>query len=342
MGGNVFKTLNTKRFDLDTNKAIYKLFISALSETIKTDVDESIASEVAYYKKKSSFGDMDIIFNKKYAFDGFIDDFIVNLEKHFNHQVFHFHQTNALDHNFAVYLDGYFYQVDLIHIDDLNYEYAKNYYAWNDAGNLVGRIAHKFGLKHGESGLKLIITNDTHRIGEVVLTRNYEETLQFLDFDIETFKNGFNNLDEIFKWVSDSKYFNPSIYLLDNLNHRNRIRDRKRSTYNKFLKFCDSLPERDFYVFDPIKENYLNNIFYYFPHALKKYNALQEKNKRIKAVKEKFNGYIVRDLVNLEGKELGHFISKLKSKFDTEKDFEEFIIHSSTSEIKDFILGVSK
>lgn len=34
------------------------------------------------------------------------------------------------------------------------------YLNWNDLGNLIGRIAHKFGLKYGHKGLLYIIKND--------------------------------------------------------------------------------------------------------------------------------------------------------------------------------------
>ncbi|WP_457824345.1 hypothetical protein, partial [Staphylococcus aureus] len=50
---------------------------------------------------------------------------------------------------------------------------------------------------------------------------------------------GFRNLLDIFQFVVSSPYANLDIYLLENRNHKSRIRDSKRPTYNAFLDWLE-------------------------------------------------------------------------------------------------------
>jgi hypothetical protein len=77
---------------------------------------------------------------------------------------------------------------------------------------------------------------------EILLTREYEAALFFLGYDPERFREGFENLEDIFKYVAGSRYFNRDIFLLENRNAQSRIRDRKRPTYTKFLTWCEDRP----------------------------------------------------------------------------------------------------
>lgn len=115
--------------------------------------------------------------------------------------------------------EGNTFQVDLIKIPHEKFDYAYNYFDFNDLGSLVGKIARSFGLKHGQNGLTLPLRDGTNEFAEITLTLDHDQTLKFLDLDVDQFKSGFETLEEMFVWVSRSRYFNPNAYALENLSH---------------------------------------------------------------------------------------------------------------------------
>jgi len=129
------------------------------------------------------------------------------------------------------------FQIDLIHTTHEKFDYALSYFSWNDCGNLVGKLAHRFGLKHGHDGLFLSLHDGHNKFGSILLTENHDDTLKFLGLDVKKFKNGFDNLEEIFAFVAASPNYSPDWYLLENITSAGRIRDKKRDTYRKFLEF---------------------------------------------------------------------------------------------------------
>lgn len=130
----------------------------------------------------------------------------------------------------------------------------------------------------------------------------------------------------------DSKYFNPSIYLLDNRNHIARQRDRKRKTYTDFLEYTKDI--QGGYVFLP-KQHYLEMILQQYPDFKKAYDEASIKNEERKIIKSKFNGLKVSELTGLTDKELGMFIAKYKSSL---VNYQSFILDNSQETIDNSIL----
>jgi hypothetical protein len=220
------------------------------------------------------------------------------------------------------------FQIDLIRTTELEYNYCINYFSYNDRGNLVGRIAHKFGLKHGHDGLVLPVRSNDHVLGTVLLTLDPFRAEKFLDIDPG---NTFYHLEEVFENVSVSKYFNPEIFLLENRNHAARTRDKKRATYNSFLTWCESLPPREYYQYAP-KPEYLEMIFKEFPHAKKEFDVLWAKKVLREEAALKFNGALVSEWTGCEGADLGKLMIKLKVELTQEK-----VVTMTDSEILTYV-----
>jgi hypothetical protein len=144
------------------------------------------------------------------------------------------------------------------------------------------------------------------------LTLDYRQTLEFLGLDVARFDAGFNNLDEIFEFVSSSTFFNPELYKLENLNTIARTRDKKRSTYNSFLKFCEHYtgPVWNRTVQD--KAEYVPLILNNFPQAVPEFNRAMSDLVARQEYKKRFNGELVSELTGLVDKELGLFMRFLK------------------------------
>lgn len=293
------------------------------------------------YYNKESFGDMDVIVG-------------VNKpeEESLNEILFNTFNANEIVHNgdsvsFALEIKkGHNFQIDLIFVDPSYYETARFYFSHNDLNNIVGGLAHKLGLKFGWDGLSLpvrSIFNNNHCPDVISISKDPLEIYSFLDLNYDEYLLGFENLEDIFKFVSRSKYFNKEIFTLENSNNKNRTRNRKRPTYMAFLEWLKTaeLPHDD-YVFSP-KRSYLNMINDFFPNAKVKEKLLDWQIKQMDEVdlKEKWNGDLVMDWVpTLKGQLLG---AALKGYPESKEDFNGFIKNNKQEDIKeDFLQWIKR
>ena len=259
-----------------------------------------------------------------------------------NESVFHFLSTQyPSSKNGDVFSFLYkSFQIDLIQVKPESYSYACHYFSWNDLGNLIGRMAKQLGFKHGHDGLFYI-----QRVGDLVLknhllTTNYLDILYILKLDKYKFKQGFNTYEDLFEFVMASPYYNPEIFKLENLNHINKVRDRKRKTYNMFLQYAQerehlykpkpklSQEERNAFVFDlfPIR---------------KEVDSLYEEHATKKLISSKTNGHFLMSILpELSGKELGVFISFLKEY--SNKLYTTEVITMPEEDIKQLVLNAYK
>jgi hypothetical protein len=322
LGGNIKFMSETGRLSRDEYFALeQEVDAKILTNGKIVDYDfeknpREILQPIKAYFSKESYGDMDLIVRS----DVLYPDWIPQLVKEFglghgdwskNGNVLSFAYKN--------------FQIDLIVTPPEHFQTSLDYFAWNDCGNLQGRISHKLGIKLGHRGAELIIKDGDQQIGIIELTRDTEKIHELLDLDHMEWKYGFNTLEDMYRWISDSKYFNKDIYLLDNRNHYSRTRDNKRKTYSDFLIWCQNQDFVNHYPHDVITEKDGYNIrepFFselivpMFPHAKEQYDAIVHDNNQRKAFKVKFNGKIVMELTGLEGKELGAFMTWAKESME--------------------------
>lgn len=191
------------------------------------------AKVVPYYKSKSSFGDLDILCESGEEWNppkikNLITEEFSPLGISLNDKCFSFNVGEL--------------QVDAIIESPRYFDIHLGYLSYNDLGNLMGRIAKSvFGVKYGHLGLTAPVRIDnTHQIAELEISLDRDKIFEFLGFDPELFREGFETLEDIFTYVVNSKYFHPEFYNLDKLNHINRTRNRKRQSYQDFLAFIKS------------------------------------------------------------------------------------------------------
>ena len=252
------------------------------------------------YREKESFGDCDILYS---TYDNVpIDQFIFST--HFN--------TSYVSRNSEVTSIAYRQlQIDFIHIPQKHFDYALGFFSNNDFGNIASKLFRYFGLRHGHMGLYLVLRDGDNKFGEVLLTLDHDKAFEFIGLDPEVFNAGFDNLKEMFDYAVTSPYYNPENYLLENISSAGRIRDKKRPTYQAFLKYGETYTgSRVEKVID--KSVFLQKIFEFFPDAYPAYKDTMQKLAVQKCVKEKFNGNIVSDYTGLVGKELGMLMQELK------------------------------
>lgn len=311
MGGNVFPGMN-RRY----TKAEYL----ALEVEMKPILDTifKVWNVAPTFSDKADFGDMDVVgvtkfpfnvdvlaavFNIQYISSSFEDILSWNSQK--------LNTVYPIKNNGGTWSLIYKeFQIDLITCPEFEYEFTKNYIGVGDRGNFVGKLAHMLGLKFGHDGMWLVVrTEDNHQLGEVCLTRDPKIAEAFLD--VKPLDNP-QSLEDIFENIAASKYFNPEVFKLENNNAVARIRDRKRPSYNKFLEYCDKLPEKQWFPRTKDKSVYLPMIFRAFPHALEEYNVLWKQKELNDKFKQLLNGDLVQEWLGLTGKELGEMMVILK------------------------------
>ena len=294
---------------------------------------------ILFYKEKDSFGDLDILIEKPEM------DYREELEN----LLYSYFNVTEIKRNSAVWSVGLpldedlknsrVFQIDLIHMKSKYFDTSYFYYSFNDLNNLVGKMIHKFGLKFGHKGLIMPLRNDTGGVKkEIIVTQEPSKIYEFIGLDYSKWKDGFNSLEEIFKFVVSSPYFSADMFSDENLNHRSRVRDKKRKVYNSFRTWLEKTEHSQrHYSFNKNKEEYIDFIDKTFPGAQVKvqrdafFKELEEK----RIIAQKFNGNIVMELTRLSGKELGKFISDFKKSI---KDFNLWVKHSSSSEVNEKIL----
>lgn len=214
------------------------------------------------------------------------------------------------------------YQIDLIFTKTKYYEYSCQYYNWNDLGNLNGRLAKPNNIKHGHDGFGYIYyyNNDKSRRNDIYIGNNYQEFLTLIgvkpyddNFVFETYK-------QVFDYVVSSPYFNSKLYLFENLNNTNRVRDKKRKTYNMFLDYIKDIP--------PKEPTYIDVLGIY-PHLKNEIASIDEQL----AHKDVLRGAIDVDYVlqslgmsesNKEGRKVGRLIGYVKNNFSESEIINNF------------------
>lgn len=323
-GGNLFKAGRV-------SKERYNEIVASLIPVLDKHFGNAYRIPVAY-REKIDYGDVDIILDAGYVQNNLtwerelFDD--LGIEGLYDvHRV-----RNVVS---MLYMN---FQVDIFLVGSRRLESTYNFMSYNILGNLVGRLYHKFNLRYGEDGLFYVLRGFNNHISkEISVTRDMEKMLTFVGLSYERWKQGFDNLQQIFDYVISSKYFCSNSYDEKYFNVQKRATERP-----DFLKFLDYLKENSIdknYPFDRNKDIYLDEIDEFFRTDLKTANA-EHKAKQlvIEEVSKKFNGKIVMEILGVDGGEkLGKFIGSYKNSKDDK--FNEFILASTEKEIETDILN---
>ena len=333
MGGNAMKSFNVVRL----NKAQYNELTKAIELTFKNLLENS---EYCYrlaiipsYRNKESFGDCDLlsympneIFEKELIGN---KDFKILGKK-----------QNGNVTSYAVKFKNLEpFQIDLIETTSYNFDFNLNYLSYNDLGNLIGRIAAALDFKFAHDGLyiqawfshngtlknvkKIKENGKTNEHAEYkkecLLLNDFQKAIEFLGFDYNRFYKGFDELEDIFEYVASSKYFCKDYFALENRNHTQRMRDKKRTTYSAALKYFENLENRDRSI---IKAEFKKTISSQFPQIATIKHKMKKECKRQYIISKRLKASRIKWLtkkhfnITLEGKALGDMIKSIKFSCD--------------------------
>lgn len=276
------------------------------------------------YRNKETHGDMDILIkNENLNKDGLLK---IIIDK--------FNPQSIAPNDKTISFDYDNFQIDFILISKEDWEISKVFFSNDPVGNIIGKTAHKFGLKSGFSGLVFPFRGENELLYDnIIISKEANKIFEFLGYDYQKFQSGFDNLEEIFDFIISSKYFNSDIFQYENLNRIDRKRNRRRKTYNQFLSYISEKNINKNYQFYKNKEDYIKEINDFFPEAnlIGRIGELKEKDRINNIIKEKFNGKLIMSIFpELKGKELGYYIEQFKNSFE---NFDKYILDNNNEQI---------
>lgn len=339
MGGNALKEFGSKRLETERFNMLASKLNATLNDILDAHGIKERAQLIPSYREKEDHGDIDVVVPIKIRALLDNDQMMAEMSARFGVEKMEYINNGPVVSYGYPLEEGGVFQIDLIYMQEESLDFAVSYFAWNDVGNLMGRIAHKLGLRFGHDGLALPMRDETNLFATVTLTRDYQKATEFLGFSYERWKLGFNNLEEIFHFVTDCPRFSTAIYLLENRNHTARVRDKKRPTYTKFLAWLEAHPEADkAFEWSEDKSVWLPEILAAFPEAVGEYKQALVNLEKQKLIRSKYNGEVVSNVTGLSGKALGSFMADFKNSFESKEAFNDYMEQSDLDQIKAAVL----
>jgi hypothetical protein len=244
-----------------------------------------------------------------------VDSFSAYIQKEFGYVPY----KNSNVYSFPV--EGF--QVDITLVSVEEYNTSISYTSWGDLGNLMGRIYHKMGLHYGHNGLSFWIrqglfdnnvawSDNDHVYDKLVLTTDSKKIFEIVCFDYNKWLQGFDSEQEVWDFIINSKYFDSKIFSLENLNNINRVRNKKRGMYMRFLEHVNdkTLPTGKQFLSKHEYGLIFQEEFHQLKSAIARYRHEYEVGK---AVKDKFNGSLVQEWIKCShGPSIGKIIKSVK------------------------------
>lgn len=281
-----------------------------LYEDIKKEVFEKLSPRSLLvpesFLNKETFGDIDIVL----AFPLLTDEFLKETFRITDDDIHHNSSVISINYRNA--------QIDFCHFEYENVESAYRYMRNSDCSNMVGvlcRAALGYRLTHKGLTYPVRIKQED-MLGEILVSKNFKKILEFIDLDYDQWLNGFNDETELFNWIVKSKYFNPSFFYYENLNHENRTRNAKRMVYGNFVKWLydkNNIFEHCHQVAENKQEHLFRGLLHFYEERPKNTMGLwieqalpmiQDRYK-IDIAKNLFNGHTIQDITGKSGPELG-------------------------------------
>lgn len=277
-----------------------------------------------YYNEKKDFGDVDIVYVPTEDFD------IAKIQEVLNSQ--------AVVQNGTVHsLEYNMFQIDLIRVTEELLDVTSAFFSWSLFGKFISMICTVYGFKFGIQGLYMKVFDtdackknnfNNSYIGNIILSQNIREIFHFLGLNYHTFSKGFTEESELFEFIKTSRLFESWIFHTDKVKRNSTALKSRLAELDRFLstfKITDPPSNEEIEI---LKQNLLKEALDYFKKN-KDYDDMLANNEEKKRFKLKFNGNIVREVTKMQGKQLGEFVTYLRSG----DEFMEFCRKSTPEEI---------
>ena len=319
MGGKLFEAEGAVRISTQEYKEKYVPALTAVLAPLQLRFDF-----IQFYENKPDQGNINILVNQSTILPTNIANAIVDLNPNRKEVVLKFLREQGYkvktNSNIISFLYDDRLQVDLVFTKTSLYDYSLNYYSFNDLGGLIGRLSRGLNLKHGSNGLSYVLYNEnkTKKLAEFLLTADHDRTLDIMGLCSKRFKEGFKTLEEIFEYVTTSKYFGLNAFILADMPCKDRHRDQKRNTFIKFEEYCQANADKLPAASPHLPEDKRAFLYTLFPELEEQVNNALKHEAESVEIATKFNGHILMDMfpdLKANPKLLGKFISKFKEQY---------------------------
>lgn len=326
MGGNAMQAFGAVRVQASVAHQKAAEVSQALDRVLLRHGADRPCHVIRAYREKLTFGDLDLLVQEE-AVNAIGKEFLVQeLGRALGYEL-PYYQVHPKAPQFHTALPlgggGEALQVDFILTPEISFDYAKDYYAWNDLSKLIQILARTMsGMNFGVDGLSRRITLKEQVIGHVTFTRDFQAALKFLGYDADRFAQGFDNLDAMYRFAIANPRFNSSMYQWENRNARGRGQDMDRPTYLGFLEW---MKDRDLPEHAPQDEtDWVAKAYDTFPEAHAERDALYAQVEAQASIRRRFNGEVVTKLTGLKREQLGAFMKAFR-KIEGEESFVETV-----------------
>lgn len=323
MGGHALKEGITRRYSASEYHDLIPEVVRRLARALYPD-DPQI-TPIASLRDKESFGDMDILVES----DHLPHDWVHKISAEFQ-------PADMVKNGPVLSFEFRALQIDVILAPREEYGWSLSYFSWGDTGNLIGRIAHKMGLKFGHDGLWLPYRDGDYLFREILVTRDFEAALDCLGLNPGTWGAGFDHQEDVYRFIAAGTYFDPAHYALENRSARDRVRDRKRPMYGGLLEWIAQQNLTAKYTWPEDKSAWLPHVFKFFPAAENAFAQAEIDLAQQRTIQARFNGRAIGEATGRQGKDLGELMREIRESFHNKADFESYVLSATEAEILDY------
>lgn len=239
MGGNLFK--NSTRHNTS--------YLKEKEDSIKNLLSSYgvIAYSIPYLSEKETHGDLDLIVVSEtfteHVMYSLIDKFKYAINgKHVNMKQIPWDDAKDIYNRLDIFSFDYdSLHVDLIMIPEQSCEFAVKYHSFNDLGGIIGCITKQMGYSLGREGLFYEhVPIDGYGKHKVYLTTDFFTFCEVFELDDSIYRgeNDLSNVNEMFEYLKNWKYFNSDWMNPQLMNATRRNRAAKRKIFNEITTLC--------------------------------------------------------------------------------------------------------
>ena len=324
MGGHALKNTITRRYAKQEYEHIKEHVIQTLASNPLFSDRRMQAIEA--YRAKDSFGDLDLLIES----DGLPHTVWFAIQELFAPRDFVRNGT-------VTSFDVKEFQVDLLFTPAAIYDMSAAYFAYNDLGNLLGRVAYKMGLRYGHQGLGFNVYSnqaDNTLLDSVTLTDDPMKAMAFLGYDVDRWEKGFTTIEDIFAFTTSSPYFHADFYDLEKRTYKARVRDAKRPTYTKFLEWLSlhdySMASAD----EGFQALHLARAHEVFPHFSGDVEKVYKTETEKVESKKKLDAHMLGEWMDRPLEQVGPWFKQFKSLWPTEQADHGWVLVTSVTDIQ--------
>jgi hypothetical protein len=155
----------------------------------------------------------------------------------------------------------------------------------------------------------------------------------------------------MFEFAASTPWFHRAPYQFENRNHKDRVRDEKRTTYRAFIEWIEDKPWLDKYTWvsyernqitperEREKQTHMQRAMDQLPGFRERVEEAQEIRRLEMEAKKVWNGGIVGVATGLSGEALGTFMRRCRDKYEASsfRSFNAWVVEQTPDRIASFI-----